>query len=137
MSILEDHTHDTPSTVVNTLCIIDTKDKTVSPLVSGADFYAQPRFASLGPYTSYILSYPQPDPPLHAAAHSISVSQSPTSDPGSHPLPSLQFDWTSPATGAVPDLTHTPLSPHHYHIPLISTRSRACATSKRRRATRR
>ncbi|KAL1748330.1 hypothetical protein HDZ31DRAFT_30044 [Schizophyllum fasciatum] len=48
VSILEDHTRDAPSTVVNTLCIIDTESKTVSPLVSGADFYAQPRFAPDG-----------------------------------------------------------------------------------------
>ncbi|KAM5539217.1 hypothetical protein V8D89_007090 [Ganoderma adspersum] len=76
------------------------------PLFS-SPVYAQPCSASLGSYTSYILSYPQPDPPLHAAAHSISVSAA--SDPGSHPLPSLQFGGIPPV--AVPDLTHTPLSP--------------------------
>ncbi|KAL1692962.1 Alpha/Beta hydrolase protein [Schizophyllum commune] len=48
VSILEDHTNDTPSTVVNTLCIINTNTKAVSPLVSGADFYAQPRFTPDG-----------------------------------------------------------------------------------------
>ncbi|KAJ3842541.1 Alpha/Beta hydrolase protein [Lentinula raphanica] len=45
VSILEDHTNDTPSTVVNTLVIIDAEAKTVTPLVSGADFYALPNLA--------------------------------------------------------------------------------------------
>ncbi|KAJ3872065.1 alpha/beta-hydrolase [Lentinula edodes] len=48
VSILEDHTVNTPSTVVNTLVIIDTQAKTVAPLVSGADFYALPKFSPDG-----------------------------------------------------------------------------------------
>ncbi|KAJ3795411.1 Alpha/Beta hydrolase protein [Lentinula aff. detonsa] len=48
VSILEDHSNDTPSTVINTLVIIDTKAKTVTPLVSGADFYALPKFSPDG-----------------------------------------------------------------------------------------
>lgn len=48
ISILEDHTKDAPSTIVNTLCIIDTEKKTIAPLVSGADFYAHARFAPDG-----------------------------------------------------------------------------------------
>ncbi|KAE9393526.1 hypothetical protein BT96DRAFT_1050921, partial [Gymnopus androsaceus JB14] len=42
------HTNDTPSTVVNTLVIIDTEKQVVTPLVSGADFYACPRFSPDG-----------------------------------------------------------------------------------------
>ncbi|KAJ3772596.1 Alpha/Beta hydrolase protein [Lentinula raphanica] len=48
VSILEDHTNDTPSTVVNTLVIIDAEAKTFTPLVSGADFYALPKFSPDG-----------------------------------------------------------------------------------------
>ncbi|KAJ4490705.1 Alpha/Beta hydrolase protein [Lentinula aciculospora] len=48
VSVLEDHTNDTPSTVVNTLVIIDTEAKTVTSLVSGADFYALPKFSPDG-----------------------------------------------------------------------------------------
>ncbi|PIL35256.1 hypothetical protein GSI_01981 [Ganoderma sinense ZZ0214-1] len=72
------------------------------PLFS-SPVYAQPRS---GPCTSYILSYPQPDPPLHTPAvpHSIPASPTPRGV-----LPSLQFSEIPPV--AVPDLTHTPLSP--------------------------
>ncbi|PIL35254.1 hypothetical protein GSI_01979 [Ganoderma sinense ZZ0214-1] len=72
------------------------------PLFS-SPVYAQPRSGSC---TSYILSYPQPDPPLHtpAAPHSIPASPTPRDA-----LPSLQFSGISSV--AVPDLTHTPLSP--------------------------
>ncbi|KIK54757.1 hypothetical protein GYMLUDRAFT_48458 [Collybiopsis luxurians FD-317 M1] len=48
VSVLEDHTIDSPSTVTNTLVIIDTDAKAVIPLVSGADFYALPRFSPDG-----------------------------------------------------------------------------------------
>ncbi|KAG6919675.1 hypothetical protein DXG01_002618 [Tephrocybe rancida] len=48
VSILEDHTIDEPSAIVNTLCIINTNTKTVHPLVSGADFYAAPKFSPDG-----------------------------------------------------------------------------------------
>jgi dipeptidyl aminopeptidase/acylaminoacyl peptidase len=47
-SILEDHTIDTPQTVITTLCIINTQLKAVFPLVVGADFYAIPVFNSSG-----------------------------------------------------------------------------------------
>ncbi|KAH7914907.1 Alpha/Beta hydrolase protein [Hygrophoropsis aurantiaca] len=46
--VLEDHTKDTPQTVINTLCAIDTTSQTVHPLVSGADFYAAPSFSPDG-----------------------------------------------------------------------------------------
>ncbi|KAG5641712.1 hypothetical protein DXG03_004399 [Asterophora parasitica] len=48
VSILEDHTVDEPSAIVNSLCIINTTTKTVHPLVSGADFYASPKFSPDG-----------------------------------------------------------------------------------------
>ncbi|KAF4577515.1 hypothetical protein EYR40_003055 [Pleurotus pulmonarius] len=52
VAIMEDHTNDptgeTPSQVVNTLCVIDAAAKSVSPLVSGADFYSSARFSPDG-----------------------------------------------------------------------------------------
>ncbi|KAF8840457.1 alpha/beta-hydrolase [Paxillus ammoniavirescens] len=48
VSILEDHTIDTPQTVITTLCIINTQLKAVFPLVVGADFYATPVFNPSG-----------------------------------------------------------------------------------------
>ncbi|KAG5715192.1 Dipeptidyl peptidase family member 6 [Termitomyces sp. T112] len=48
VSILEDHTIDEPSAIVNTLCVINTVAKTVHPLISGADFYASPKFSPDG-----------------------------------------------------------------------------------------
>ncbi|KAJ7577960.1 alpha/beta-hydrolase [Mycena floridula] len=53
VSILEDHTVDTPDTVINTLCIINPETKTVHPLVSGADFYASPKFSPDGSHIAY------------------------------------------------------------------------------------
>ena len=48
VAILEDHTHPSPSEVETSLVLINTSTKTVSPVVSGADFYASPRFAPDG-----------------------------------------------------------------------------------------
>ncbi|EIW85266.1 alpha beta-hydrolase [Coniophora puteana RWD-64-598 SS2] len=51
VSILEDHTepgHAAPQDVVNTLCVINTASKTVTHLVSGADFYTSPCFSPNG-----------------------------------------------------------------------------------------
>ncbi|KAG6851428.1 hypothetical protein H0H87_001141, partial [Tephrocybe sp. NHM501043] len=48
VAVLEDHTIDEPSAIVNTLCIINTSTTTVHPLASGADFYASPRFSPDG-----------------------------------------------------------------------------------------
>ncbi|KAG5634964.1 hypothetical protein H0H81_000200 [Sphagnurus paluster] len=50
VSILEDHTDDTPATVVTGLCIIDTKTKSVHSLVAGAanEFYISPKFSPDG-----------------------------------------------------------------------------------------
>ncbi|KAF8121783.1 alpha beta-hydrolase [Boletus edulis] len=48
VSVLEDHTVDTPQTVVTTLAVINTARKAVFPLVVGADFYAAPVFNPSG-----------------------------------------------------------------------------------------
>lgn len=66
VSILEDHTEDTPPTVVNTLCVINTHTKTVSPLVSGADFYASPAFSPDGAHIAWQQWY-HPDMPWSGA----------------------------------------------------------------------
>ncbi|OCH85384.1 alpha/beta-hydrolase [Obba rivulosa] len=48
VSILEDHTNDVPSAIVNTLCVINTKAKSVTTIVYGADFYSHPSFSPDG-----------------------------------------------------------------------------------------
>ncbi|OBZ76925.1 Dipeptidyl peptidase family member 6 [Grifola frondosa] len=48
VAILEDHTHPRPADVVNTLCVINSREKTVSSVVSGADFYSFPCFTPDG-----------------------------------------------------------------------------------------
>ena len=47
-AVLEDHTIDLPSKVTTSLVIIDTKLKALQTLVSGADFYAMPKFSPNG-----------------------------------------------------------------------------------------
>lgn len=61
-AILEDHTMDTPQTVVTTLCIINTQLKAVFPLVVGADFYSSPVFNPCGTKLAWIEWY-HPDMP--------------------------------------------------------------------------
>ncbi|KAJ7666904.1 alpha/beta-hydrolase [Mycena polygramma] len=47
--VLEDHTGSkTPSTVVNSLCLLNVSTKTVSPLESDASFYSSPKFSPDG-----------------------------------------------------------------------------------------
>ncbi|KAJ7207938.1 Alpha/Beta hydrolase protein [Mycena pura] len=49
VSVLQNHSDtSSPTSVVNTLCIINSKSQSISPLVSGADFYASPRFSPDG-----------------------------------------------------------------------------------------
>ncbi|KAG2355434.1 Alpha/Beta hydrolase protein [Suillus spraguei] len=52
VAILEDHTNDTPRTVRNSLCLINSTDATVTSLVSTEDahneFYAAPKFSPSG-----------------------------------------------------------------------------------------
>ncbi|KIJ67214.1 hypothetical protein HYDPIDRAFT_107939 [Hydnomerulius pinastri MD-312] len=68
VSILEDHTVDTPQTVVNTLCLINTKAGTnlKKDFVSGADFYATPVFNPSGTKIAWQEWY-QPDMPFEGA----------------------------------------------------------------------
>ncbi|RXW25129.1 hypothetical protein EST38_g726 [Candolleomyces aberdarensis] len=47
-SVLEDHSVDTPATIVSSLCIVNTQTKSVHPLISGTDFYALPKFSPDG-----------------------------------------------------------------------------------------
>lgn len=52
--ILEDHTHDEPVAVKNSLVVIDTVQETVTPLVQGADFYSSPCFSQNGQSIAWI-----------------------------------------------------------------------------------
>ncbi|KAH9044055.1 alpha/beta-hydrolase [Lactarius deliciosus] len=47
-AVLEDHTNDDPTTVVNTLVVINTNTQSLTTIASGADFYAAPRFSPDG-----------------------------------------------------------------------------------------
>ena len=66
VAILEDHTHPAPSDVETSLVLINTSDMTVSPVVSGADFYASPRFSPDGKYGVWQEWY-HPDMPWEGA----------------------------------------------------------------------
>ncbi|KAF8664837.1 hypothetical protein AX16_000678 [Volvariella volvacea WC 439] len=66
IAVLEDHTNDTPATIVTTLHIINTKTKTISLFVSGADFYAQPKFSPDGNHVAW-LEWNHPDMPWDGA----------------------------------------------------------------------
>ncbi|KAG8989840.1 hypothetical protein FRB94_013966 [Tulasnella sp. JGI-2019a] len=54
VSILEDHTHDVPASVVNTLIAINTKTQALTTLARGADFYSTPHFSPNGKLLSFI-----------------------------------------------------------------------------------
>ncbi|KIJ66714.1 hypothetical protein HYDPIDRAFT_149611 [Hydnomerulius pinastri MD-312] len=62
VSILEDHTIDTPQTVITTLCVINTTHGAVFPLANGADFYAAPVFNPSGTKVAWQQWY-HPDMP--------------------------------------------------------------------------
>ncbi|CAL1702735.1 unnamed protein product [Somion occarium] len=66
IAILEDHTKPDPADVVNTLCVIDTESRTISPLVSGADFYAAPTFSPNGSHFAW-QQWSHPDMPWDGA----------------------------------------------------------------------
>ncbi|KAI0706992.1 hypothetical protein C8Q76DRAFT_800365 [Earliella scabrosa] len=74
------------------------------PLYS-SPVYAHPRPS--GPYTSYILSYPQPDPPLQPVSHPIPSQGAPRA------LPDLDVSHHPP----VPDLTYSPVSAASSTVP--------------------
>ncbi|RDX52385.1 alpha/beta-hydrolase [Lentinus brumalis] len=66
VAILEDHTKPDPANVVNTLCLINTKENTVSPLVTGADFYAKASFTPDGTHIAWVQWF-HPDMPWEGA----------------------------------------------------------------------
>ncbi|KAF4622582.1 hypothetical protein D9613_009499 [Agrocybe pediades] len=66
VAILEDHTKDTPLEIVNSLVVIDASQKTLHPLISGADFYAQPTFSPDGQKLAWI-QWNHPDMPWHGS----------------------------------------------------------------------
>ncbi|KAF7315663.1 Peptidase-S9 domain-containing protein [Mycena indigotica] len=80
VSILEDHTDSTtPASVLNKLCIINTKTQAVSILVTGADFYASPRFSPDGSrvvWQQWSLPYmPWQSAEIHLADFSVDTCQ--------------------------------------------------------------
>lgn len=64
VSVLEDHTNDTPQTVENTLCVINVSAKSVSFLkgITKADFFAAPTFSPDGTKLTWVQWY-HPDMP--------------------------------------------------------------------------
>ncbi|KAG0249608.1 Dipeptidyl aminopeptidase [Mortierella polycephala] len=60
--VREDHTMDTPQTVVNTLVVVrlDTPEPNVEILAEGADFYAAPRFNPANPSEMAYISWNHP-----------------------------------------------------------------------------
>ncbi|PPQ74706.1 hypothetical protein CVT26_007557 [Gymnopilus dilepis] len=66
VSILEDHTNDVPSEVISTFVIIDSVEKKIHPLLSGADFYALPKFSPDGRRFAWIQWF-HPDMPWEGA----------------------------------------------------------------------
>lgn len=53
VSILEDHTNDTPSTVETFLALINTSTQSVTIIAKGSDFYASPEFSPDGTHLAY------------------------------------------------------------------------------------
>ncbi|KAA1473824.1 alpha/beta-hydrolase [Dentipellis sp. KUC8613] len=66
-AVLEDHTHDTPSRVATSLALLNTRTQSVTPLASGADFYAAPCFAPDGARLAF-QTWDHPDMPWQRAA---------------------------------------------------------------------
>ena len=67
VAVLEDHTNDTPSTVVNTLCLVNiTTGKVTTDFVSGVDFYTLPHFSPDGKRLAW-QQWSHPDMPWEGA----------------------------------------------------------------------
>jgi hypothetical protein len=62
LAIQEDHTNDSPASVVNTLVVLSTTTRKVTPLVGGTDFYSSARFSPDGGLVSWI-QWAHPDMP--------------------------------------------------------------------------
>ncbi|KAF9973011.1 Dipeptidyl aminopeptidase, partial [Actinomortierella ambigua] len=60
--VREDHTNDTPQTVINTLVVVrlDTKEPSVEVLKQGEDFYVSPRFNPVAPNEMAYFSWNHP-----------------------------------------------------------------------------
>lgn len=68
VSVLEDHTDDTPQTVINSICVVNITAKSVSDLqgIPKADFFAAPTLSSDGTKLAWQQWY-QPDMPWEGA----------------------------------------------------------------------
>ena len=64
--MLEDHTIDEPARIVNTLCVINTHNKTVKSIITGADFYSCPKFSLDGTRLAW-QQWSHPDMPWEGA----------------------------------------------------------------------
>ena len=53
VAVQEDHTNPAPADIVNTLCLIDSREKRVTVIAAGADFYASPCFSPDGAYIAW------------------------------------------------------------------------------------
>ncbi|KAI0316659.1 Alpha/Beta hydrolase protein [Amylostereum chailletii] len=67
VAVLEDHTYDTPSAVINRLVAIDSNTRSLTTIVEGADFYASPRFSPDGEHVAY-QDWNHPDMPWQRSA---------------------------------------------------------------------
>ncbi|KAL8281235.1 hypothetical protein RQP46_006269 [Phenoliferia psychrophenolica] len=62
LAILEDHTIDEPSKVVNSLILLDSTSSTIHPIAAGTDFYSSPRWSPSGSQICWI-QWAHPDMP--------------------------------------------------------------------------
>ncbi|KZT04597.1 alpha/beta-hydrolase [Laetiporus sulphureus 93-53] len=54
VAVLEDHKDPEPSNVINNVCLINANTRTVSTIVSDADFYASPTFSPDGAHIAWV-----------------------------------------------------------------------------------